>query len=118
MSKHTPEPWRYVPGPGGGTIEDAHGAQIAVISGQAPLRGDPDVPVEEIQEANGRLMALAPKMEEAIRCAKIALYHESPGGCWATGPMTCNPIEDLVLCPGCRALHKINGILSALDGES
>ena len=78
MSKHTPTPWLYVPGPGGGTIEDAHGAQIAVVSGQAPLRGNPEIPIEEIQGANGRLMALAPEMEEALRAIKD--HEQQPNG--------------------------------------
>lgn len=73
MSKHTPEPWVYVPGRGGGTVEDSHGAQIAVISGQAPLRGDQSIPFEQIQWANGRLIAVSPKMLAALKGILAAL---------------------------------------------
>ncbi|MFP2897826.1 hypothetical protein [Corallococcus sp. 4LFB] len=45
---------------------------------------------------------------------KLALNHAVPGGCWATGPNTGDPVEDLVTCPGCAAL---TGIEALLDGN-
>ncbi len=34
------------------------------------------------------------------------LKHDVPSGCWATGPNTGDVIEDLIICPGCRALSS------------
>ncbi|MDF2434758.1 MAG: hypothetical protein JWP44_4389 [Mucilaginibacter sp.] len=48
----------------------------------------------------------------ALRLAKEALTHDVPGSCWATGPLTGNYIEDLIVCPGCRALEAIDAALS------
>lgn len=51
------------------------------------------------------------KLRETLKLAKLALTHDTPGSCWSTGPMTGNPIEDLVACPGCRALFAIEEAL-------
>jgi len=49
---------------------------------------------------------------DACESARLALYHEPPSGCWATGPLTGDPIEDLVVCPGCRAIAAIDAALA------
>jgi hypothetical protein len=48
---------------------------------------------------------------EALRAAEKELTHE-PEYCYATGPRTGDPIQDLVACPGCAALAKIRAALS------
>lgn len=40
------------------------------------------------------------------------LDHSIPSGCWSTGPLTGDVIEDLVVCHGCRALAIMRGALS------
>ena len=52
---------------------------------------------------------------EVASVSKLALgEHCAPGDCYATGPLTGNPIADLVACPGCAlqtalaALEKAN----------
>ena len=59
-------------------------------------------------EDRQRLIAAAPEMLEALRIAEAALTHVRPESCWATGPLTGDPIADLIVCPGCRALHAID----------
>jgi hypothetical protein len=48
---------------------------------------------------------------KALRYAKVALEHSVPSECWATGPLTGNPIEDLLVCPGCKAIRLIDDAL-------
>jgi hypothetical protein len=43
---------------------------------------------------------------EAYRTAYTPDGHVAPHDCFATGPKTGNPIEDLVACPGCWAERK------------
>jgi len=49
----------------------------------------------------------AEDVAKALELAELALAHDEPGGCWAAGPLTGNEYEDLVVCPGCRALKAI-----------
>lgn len=51
---------------------------------------------------------------EALEAAKKELTHNVPEDCWATGPLTGNPVEDLLVCPGCRTIKKIDSALDAL----
>lgn len=53
----------------------------------------------------------------ALELAKKALEHIVPENCWATGPSTGDPFEDLIVCPGCRALHAISEAQSVQDGR-
>jgi len=55
---------------------------------------------------------LTSEMLDALRLAKTALTHCAPESCWATGPLTGDAIEDLIVCPGCRALNAINDALA------
>ncbi len=80
--------------------------------------------IERKHYQRARLIAQAPKLKEqrdelleACEAAKIALYHPAPSGCWVTGPLTGDPIEDLVICPGCRALMKIEDALTKIKEE-
>jgi hypothetical protein len=45
-------------------------------------------------------------LEDALRCYRFAYTpdgHSKPHDCFATGPLTGDPIQDLIACPGCRA---------------
>ncbi len=70
----------------------------------------------QLQEENAYLKQHNRGLLEACEAAKIALYHSAPSGCWATGPLTGDPIEDLVVCPGCRALTKIDAAIAKTRG--
>ena len=59
----------------------------------------------ELTAANDRIKRLEEAVE-AYRTAYTPDGHVAPHDCFATGPKTGNPIEDLVACPGCWAERK------------
>lgn len=77
-------------------------------------------PTEMFREAQGDEMLEAARqlpevkaLTSALLSAQTALDHIAPGGCWATGPSTGDPVQDLIVCPGCVALAKIEAVLGA-----
>ena len=82
---------------------------------------DVTFPVESISfpemRANANLLEASKKMYEALKMAKEALQHDAPGDCWATGPLTGNPIADMVVCPGCVALNMIDNAFARAEGS-
>jgi hypothetical protein len=59
----------------------------------------------ELNAANERIKRLEEAVE-AYRTAYTPDGHVAPHDCFATGPMTGNPIQDLIACPGCWAERK------------
>jgi hypothetical protein len=59
----------------------------------------------ELNAAQQRIKRLEEAVE-AYRTAYTSDGHIAPHDCFATGPKTGNPIEDLVACPGCWAERK------------
>ena len=58
---------------------------------------------------NGELERRIKRLEEAVDAYRTAYTpdgHVAPHDCFATGPMTGNPIQDLIACPGCWAERK------------
>ena len=51
----------------------------------------------------------------ALQGARATLAHDVPSDCWATGPLTGDPVEDLIVCPGCRAINRIDNALSKVQ---
>ena len=52
--------------------------------------------------ADARLIAAAPDLLAALHEGRRAIGdHFAPDDCYATGPMTGDPIRDLVQCPAC-----------------
>ena len=61
-----------------------------------------------VKELN-RMAKRIKRLEEAVEAYRTAYTpdgHVAPHDCFATGPKTGNPIEDLVACPGCWAERK------------
>jgi hypothetical protein len=59
----------------------------------------------ELNAANERIK----RLEEALAAYQQAYTpdgHTKPHDCFATGPRTGDPIQDLVVCPGCWAEQK------------
>ena len=60
---------------------------------------------KELEKANDRIK----RLEEALAAYQKAYTpdgHTKPHDCFATGPRTGDPIQDLVVCPGCWAEQK------------
>ena len=51
---------------------------------------------------------------ETIEAIRAGLAHHVPDDCWATGPKTGDPIEDLVICPGCRGMKALENVETLL----
>ena len=58
----------------------------------------------------------APELLAALKAAMKQLEHDVPSNCWATGPNTGNPIEDLIVCPGCRVLAAAHAAIAKATG--
>lgn len=67
---------------------------------------------DEVMKASAALTRFVHALCEVASVSKLALgEHCAPGDCYATGPLTGNPIADLVACPGCA----LQTALSALE---
>lgn len=68
---------------------------------------------DALDEEYFRMAAVEKAVAELIEAATRANGgHTAPYDCYATGPLTGNPIADLVACPGCalaNALARIQG---------
>lgn len=59
---------------------------------------------------------VGPELLEALEACVEQLKHDVPGSCYATGPLTGDPYEDLIACPGCRALEKARAAIAKARG--
>jgi hypothetical protein len=72
--------------------------------------------IQRLREANYQLREGAEEQKHRIKRLEEALAayqkaytpdgHTKPHDCFATGPRTGDPIQDLVVCPGCWAEQK------------
>lgn len=69
--------------------------------GSKALRFDVPAALAKHDEARA---AIAELIEAA---ARVNAGHTAPHDCYATGPLTGNPIADLVACPGCALAHAL-----------
>jgi hypothetical protein len=67
---------------------------------------DFDVAIRQLLADNARLRGELADAEAAVRAGFRAIgSHNAPDDCYATGPMTGNMIEDLVICPACDFIN-------------
>lgn len=52
------------------------------------------------------------RLIHALNVARAALEHDAPEDCWATGPLTGDPVQDLNVCPGCQAIKEIDASIT------
>ena len=64
----------------------------------------------------GELRGETERLVAALQIARDALAHSAPEDCWATGPMLGDIMADLVVCPGCAALARIDAAIAAGKG--
>jgi hypothetical protein len=84
--------------------------------------GDVDVPYVRA-DINAQLIARVAELQAGNRRMRAALLearraigdHHAPNDCYATGPMTGNPIRDLVECPACSAIAMFDAAIAAKD---
>ncbi len=76
------------------TVDDLRRQRDAAIARIAALEAERD-------ELRADLLAVCEKAKAAIG------EHVPPSDCYATGPLTGDPISDLVRCPACVALAAI-----------
>jgi hypothetical protein len=123
--KHTKGPWgvrkhwsdedkfevypkRQVSGPG-------KPSEIAEVCGHY---GDDDNMKREAK-ANAYLMAAAPELLEVLEEGRRAIGdHYAPSDCYATGPMTGDPIRDLVQCPACSFIGMYESVMAKIAARS
>lgn len=112
MASHTPGPW------------DFDGTTVLIPRGIAPHiaychDGSGDGLTDQA-EANAQLIAAAPLMLEALREGRRAIGdHYAPSDCYATGPVTGDPIRDLVQCPACSFIAMYDrAVIAATGGRS
>lgn len=123
MSGHTPGPWdQRRPyntlwdeiGPRGEAVCVVRvRRENGVFSDEKQILPDPE------GEANARLIAAAPGLLEALHAGRRAIgNHSAPGDCYATGPMTGDPIKDLVQCPACIFIEMYDAAIAKAEGRA
>ncbi len=69
-----------------------------------------------LSAANTRIAALEEGLRRVIEAAERSQGdHIAPDDCFATGPLTGNPIADLVACPGCTQKQEISDARALLS---
>ena len=111
---HTPGEWEALEG----ALSDEH---ILILSGDYAIAKvyAEEEGMEAVNRANARLIAAAPDMLEALHEGRRAIGdHFAPNDCYATGPVTGDPIRDLVECPACSFIAMHDAVLAKIGGAS
>ena len=109
IAKHSPFPWWRSKL---GNLVYAKNERVVFTRLIAVRSGDLSIEDAAEAAANTKLVDALPALISALHAARKQLEHLPPD-CWATGPMTGDPIQDLVACPGCGAIHDIDAALDA-----
>lgn len=97
------------------TVRDSKDNQLAIVT-HIKTRTGGRMDSDEVA-ANARLMASAPYLLEALKEARRAIGdHFAPNDCYATGPLTGDPIRDLVQCPACSAIAMYDDAIAKATG--
>ena len=72
--------------------------------------------MQALQSSNAELLGQVGRLREALMATRFAYIpdgHHAPHDCFATGPLTGDPVQDLIVCPGCKAEALARAALSA-----
>lgn len=70
-------------------------------------------------EANANLISAAPDLLASLREGRHAIgEHQPPDDCYATGPLTGDPIRDLVQCPACTFIAMYEKAVAKAEGRA
>ena len=86
--------------------------EIASLDAQRDHEGAPSISEGRMADIIIRHMGRDAEARKALRKYMEAYPHQAPGDCFATGPLTGDPIKDLVLCPGCEAQREARALLA------
>lgn len=111
--KHTPGPWRIE-----GSIHSRLGEIGKIVSAGVNDYGDGPrsyvAKITEVSPTDLALMLSAPDLLAALDEGRRAIgSHYAPSDCYATGPLTGDPIRDLVQCPACSFIGLYHAIKKA-----
>lgn len=108
---HTPGPWFYSTDPNDFAFEHVQNQRGAIVAKPMRMGGN------GAMEANARLIAAAPELLEALHEGRRAIGdHFAPNDCYATGPLTGDPIRDLVQCPACSFIAMYDAAIAKATG--
>lgn len=72
-----------------------------------------------IEARQTKRVADAPNLLAALHEGRRAIGdHFVPDHCYATGPMTGDPIRDLVECPACSFIAMYDRVVAKVEGKS
>jgi hypothetical protein len=85
---------------------------------EAARAGIKDVSMGNLFSSRLALQKQRDQLREALKEGRRAIGdHFAPDHCYATGPMTGDPVRDLVQCPACSFIAMYDAALAAAGGE-
>ncbi|HEY3875205.1 MAG TPA: hypothetical protein VGM92_06990 [Candidatus Kapabacteria bacterium] len=67
---------------------------------------------EEAAKLNRHILKRIQVLTEGLVRAREFMKHEKED-CWSTGPNSGEPIQDHIICPGCRAICEIDILIGS-----
>lgn len=87
---------------------------------EVDIRSEDGVANACIAEAAERLLELKAQRDELLEALELGRTaigeHIAPSDCYATGPLTGNYIEDLIVCPACRFISAYEKEIAKAKG--
>lgn len=68
--------------------------------------------VDSLSQKIANLESERSELIELIELMRLAIgEHNAPNDCYSTGPLSGNPVSDLVACPACSAIAKYDAVM-------
>lgn len=92
---------------------------VGIESARKPGSGVYRHDIVGFDHADARLIAAAPELLAALDEGRRAIGdHFPPNDCYATGPLTGDPVRDLVECPACSFIAMYDAATLKARGEA